>query len=340
MSLPDGMATEATDARPNFAALDSVPETSTTPAATPTTTPSTKPEAALSPAKQDDAPAMTDEELAAAPDETTETKDAKTAEATKPTTEPATPSADEWEKIRAKFPTMSLAEMDQMVERDKNTLAGFTKKTQKLAEERKQFEEQRRVATERWGELDSSSGELAMRIAQSLGQDPTLQARLDKAFREVTVDESDVNNVAMWQQKYEMDKRFKEQESRLASIEKTRVEQQAKERMSRAQSLAEKHDIDFDSYYAAMQREVNTLRANGDDPDIDGLLETVALKVKAREEAKNLKFLEKWKNSKRTAARVAPVGSRGGSAAPAPKEADTDTPESRMEQLGKLIGGH
>lgn len=332
MSLPDGMATEAAaENRPNFGAMDSMTTDASAPPATPDAAPDTKAPATTSP-EQPDTAALSDDELANAPDEKAETKapEAKTTD---------TPPANEWDEIRKEFPTLTKAELKAMQERDKNLQAGFTKKTQKLAEQRKHLDELEKATAERLGELDSSMGETALKIVRSIQADPSLQARLEKAWREVSEpDENDVQGVALKRQQYEMNKWKRDQEARIQAVEEERTAKEAAQRTASAKALADKHGIDYDWFYAAMQRKVDQLRGNHEEYDVDDLMEPVALEVKAKIESLNQKYLETWKQSKRTAAKVAPVGARGGSAAPAPKEPDLNDSESRMAMLEKLMG--
>lgn len=333
----DGMAMEADASnRPDFGAVDTLlaNESSTSTDATPPATPETKADAA--PATKE----LSDDELANLPDEKAPTTEAKADDAHKADPTKATPSADEWEALRQEHPTLTRAELVAMRDRDKNLQAGYTQKFTKLSEQRKALEDRERQFTERFGTLDTVEGETALKIAKHMASDPTFFARFEKALQEIQVETGDVQNAELRRQQYEMDRRFREQEERFKALESRRTEQEAESRLKRLESLAQQHRIDQDTLYARMSRKVKLARANGEDVNVDEMLEPTAKELAAEKEAERNSWITDWKNKHRTAAKVAPIGARGGTAAQAPKKDDDyETPEKRMAAMERYLSG-
>lgn len=162
-----------------------------------------------------------------------------------PSEKPATPSSDDpWLSQEAKEVLKGLTpqELKRLREREKNLMADYTRKTQRLSEERRQFDEQQKAMQK---QLEFLQSERFKRLADldEMYRDPTTQAKIDKVLEEMEVPQDKVVDIKLKR----LEQSIQEQMAQLRR-EKETLDQAAREQRrdilrAKIQKTAEEHGV-------------------------------------------------------------------------------------------------
>lgn len=342
MSVPEGTALMSkVEDGPDFAALDNLEAASTQ---TGEQQEQRTGSAQKAPASKADSAAHDDEDELLGLNEPTkpEAKDATAATDQAATAEAKGVTGNEWEQIKQEFPSLTVTELRNLRDKAKNLEAGFTPKFQKVKAMAEELQAREKQFAEKFGQYDPGDVEEALKIVKAVGGDPALQARLQKAFNEVEVGADDIANVQMARLKREQDARFRDLEAKAKAYEETIIRRQQEERENQARQVAEKYGLDWEDYDVLLGKEHARLAANGqvdESFDWNKFFVIAAKKLQEKEETKFKTRLEKYKADKRAAAKVTPIGARGGSAPVITEAKEPETADERVGFLEKLLRG-
>ncbi len=257
------------------------------------------------------------------------------------------PSKELLEQIREVLPDVTPEtlrdKLVQMRDRDKNVLSGMNKKFQEVAERRREVEQLRDKWSENMSVLESSRGQLAMRIAKDM-ENPTIEAALQQAYQSIQPSESDVATVQFNRQIEALNQKIERLEQDQQQTHQRSMDQHVVSIDEKIREAAGALETTPGDVYDIVRGITDEMKAAGHTVGAAEATRAVEMAKERFAERENRKFqakLAEWKKSKQQTIDSAPPARKGGSVPSSRREKhakpdinDPNWATKRMKELG------
>jgi hypothetical protein len=191
-------------------------------------------------------------------------QEAQDAKGTQPEGAKPQPDADPWgsqeakELLKGKTPQ----ELKRILEREKNLLADYTKKTQRVSDERRQLAEQQKAIEEHLKFIQSDRFK-RLKDLDDMYRDPTTQAKIDKVLEEMGTPADKVVDIKLKNMEDSLKGQIEQLRKEREAIDMAAREQRALALRQKLLDAAEKRGVDPDMLHAAVASAWNKAQAAG-----------------------------------------------------------------------------